>query len=573
MKEKKYYAMKQEELFQKLKTTKNGLTSKEVTRKLEKDGLNELPHKKPDSILKIFIGELLDPIVLLLIVAIIASVIVGEYVDAIAIIVIITIDLIMGTFQEKKANNTAEALSNLVREKVRVLRDEKEILVDSTEVVVGDYVFLESGDKIAADIRIIDSHNFTVDESILTGESLAVEKNSKKLEDKELAINKQTNIVFAGTSVATGRATGLVIATGINTQIGFIATTINETKEEKSPLTIRVEKFSKQITILIIIISIIIAVILASKKMPAQEILLSVIALGVSAMPEGLPLALTMALTIASNKMAKQKVVAKKLHSVESLGSCTVIASDKTGTLTVNEQTAKKIVLPDNSEYMITGTGYNTKGEVIGEKLKLAQEIAELGVLNNEAKFSSSEIIGDSIDIAFLVLGEKMKVKTDNIKIVETIPYESENKYSAVFYKKGKDTYCTIKGSIEKVLSFSKSINLLKSFNTKKLESQNEQLAKEGYRVIALAVGKVETKDTYTEDDIKDLKFMGLVGFIDPIRKEAVGAINKCRDAGIKVLMITGDHPLTAYKISQDLKLTESFNEVTTGDEVEEYLA
>lgn len=572
MKEKNYYAMKQEELFQKTKTTSNGLSQKEARKKLERDGLNELPRKKPDSVFKIFFNELMDPIVLLLIVAIIASIIVGEYIDAIAITVIITIDLLMGTFQEKKANNTAEALSNLVREKVKVLRDGKEILIDSTELVVGDYVFLESGDKIAADIRIIEAHNFTVDESILTGESLAVEKNSKKLEDKDLAINKQTNMVFAGTSVATGRACGIVTGIGVNTQIGLIATTINETKEEKSPLTIRVEKFSKQITILIIIISIIIAIILASKHLPAQEILLSVIALGVSAMPEGLPLALTMALTIASNKMAKQKVVAKKLYSVESLGSCTVIASDKTGTLTVNEQTAKKIVLPTKNEYMISGTGYNTKGEVVGEKLSLAKEIAELGVLNNEAKFSTSEIIGDSIDIAFLVLGEKMKVNTDNIDILETIPYESENKYSAVFYKKGKKTYCTIKGSIEKVLSFCNSINGLKGFDTKKLENQNESLAKEGYRVIALAVGEVKEKDEYTEQDIKGLKFMGLVGFIDPIRKEAVSAIDKCREAGIKVLMITGDHPLTAYKISQDLKLTNSFDEVTTGDEVEEYL-
>ena len=572
MKEKKFYAMKHEELFQKTKTTKNGLTSKEAQRKLEKDGLNELPHKKPDSIIKIFFGELMDPIVLLLIVAIIASITVGEYVDAIAITVIITIDLLMGTFQEKKANNTAEALSNLVREKVKVLRSEKEILIDSTELVVGDYIFLESGDKIAADIRIIEAHNFTVDESILTGESLAVEKNSKKLDDVELAINKQTNMVFAGTSVATGRACGIVTSIGINTQIGLIATTINETKEEKSPLTIRVEKFSKQITILIIIISTIIAIILASKHMPTEEILLSVIALGVSAMPEGLPLALTMALTIASNKMAKQKVVAKKLYSVESLGSCTVIASDKTGTLTVNEQTAKKIVLPNRNEYMISGTGYNTNGEVVGEKLSLAKEIAELGVLNNEAKFSTSEIIGDSIDIAFLVLGEKMKVKTDSIKILETIPYESENKYSAVFYKKGKENFCTIKGSIEKVLSFCNSINGLKEFDTKKLEKQNESLAKEGYRVIALAVGEVKEQDEYSEKDIKNLKFMGLVGFIDPIRKEAVSAINKCCEAGIKVLMITGDHPLTAYKISQDLKLTNSFEEVTTGDEVEEYL-
>ena len=289
MKEKMFYSMKHEELFQKLKTSTTGLSTKEASRRLERDGLNELPHKKPDSVLKIFIKELLDPIVLLLIVAIIASLIVGEYIDAIAIAFIITVDLIMGTFQEKKANNTAEALSNLVREKVKVLRDEKEVLVDSTELAVGDYVFLESGDKIAADIRIIEAHNFSVDESILTGESLAVEKNAKKLDNKEFAINKQTNMVFAGTSVTTGRARGIVVATATNTQIGLIATTINETKEEKSPLTIRVEKFSKDITILIVIISIIIAMILISKHMPADEILLSVIALGVSAMPEGLP--------------------------------------------------------------------------------------------------------------------------------------------------------------------------------------------------------------------------------------------------------------------------------------------
>ena len=572
MKEKYVYSLKQDEVYQKYKTNKEGLTSREAKKRIEKYGFNELPHKKPDSILKIFFSELMDPIVLLLIVAIIASLIVGEYVDAIAITVIITIDLIMGTFQEKKANTTAEALSNLVREKVKVLRDGEEQLIDSKEITVGDYVFLESGDKIAADIRIIEAHNFTVDESILTGESLAVEKSGKRLDNKKIAINGQTNMVFAGTNVATGRAQGIVIGVGLNTEIGLIANTINETKEEKSPLTIRVEDFSKQITVLIIVISIIIGIILVNKHMPFNEILLSVIALGVSAMPEGLPLALTMALTIASNKMAKQKVVAKKLHSVESLGSCTVIASDKTGTLTVNEQTARKILLPNNQEYMITGTGYKTDGEVVGKKLELAKEISFLGVINNEAKFTHSERIGDSIDIAFLVLGEKLKIKTDDIEILETIPYESANKYSAVFYKKGKDTYCTIKGSIEKVLSFCSSINMSKSFDTKKLEEQNEKLAEEGYRVIAIANGKINSSDEYTEDNIKDLKFMGLVGFIDPIRKEAVSAIKKCSSAGIKVLMITGDHPKTAYKISKDLELTDTYDEVTTGDEVEEYL-
>ena len=572
MKEDRYYAYTEDEIYKRFQTSIYGLTSKEAQKRILSNGLNELPKKKPDSILKIFINELLDPIVLLLIVAIIASIIVGEYVDAGAITFIILVDLIMGTFQEKKANTTAESLSSLVKEKVKVQRDGKEILIDSSELTLGDLVYLESGDKISADLRIVESHNFTVDESILTGESIAVEKNSKQKSNKDLSINEQDNMLFAGTSVVTGRAKAIVVRIALNTEIGKIAHTINETKEEKSPLTIRVEKFSKQITILIVIISILITILLSTKGLPINEILLSVIALAVSAMPEGLPLALTMALTIASNKMAKHKVVAKKLYSIESLGSCTVIASDKTGTLTVNEQTAKKILLPNGNEYAISGAGYNTKGEIAGKDIKYAQEIALLGQINNEAKFTKKEHIGDSIDIAFLVLGEKAKTNIDNIEILETIPYESANKYSAVFYKKNNETFCTIKGSLEVVTDFCNKINFRKTKDIKLLEEQNESLAKDGYRVIALANGKIEEKENYSEKDIKDLTFMGMVGFIDPIRKEAIPAINKCRTAGIKVLMITGDHPLTAFKIAKDLKLTKDYSDVTTGKEVDEYL-
>ena len=574
MKNDRYYSMSIEETKQKLQTNEEGLSNKEAKKRLEKYGLNELPKKKPDSIFKIIFKEITDPIILLLIVAIIASLLVGEVVDAVAIFLIILVDLIIGTVEEKKANNTAEALSNLVREKVKVIREGKEILIDSTEITVGDYILLESGDKIAADLRLVEEHNFTVDESILTGESLPVEKTVKSMENKELAITSQANMLFAGTSVVTGRAKAYVTAVALQTEIGKIASTIHNTKEEKSPLTIRIDKFSKQISIIIVIISIIIAALLISKGNSSfNEILLSVIALAVSAMPEGLPLALTMALTIASNKMAKRKVVAKQLYSVESLGSCTVIASDKTGTLTVNEQTAKKIVLPNGAEYMVTGSGYNLDGEVVGENLEYVKEIAKYGKINNEAKFDEKTHIGDSVDIAFLVLAGKLKVKTNDMEVVESIPYESENKYSAVFYKKGNETYCTIKGSMEVVASFCNKTNLRKSFDMKVLEEQNEALAKDGYRVIAVANGKIAEKDEYTEKDIKGLTFMGLVGFIDPIRKEAVEAIKKCRGAGIKVLMITGDHPLTAYKISQDLKLTNTYDDVTTGTEVEEYLA
>lgn len=572
MKNNRYYAMSEEELLTRFKSSRDGLDIKEVTRRINKYGNNELPRKAPDSVLKIFFSELLDPIVLLLIIAVIASFLVGEVIDGIAIIFIILVDLVIGTFQEKTANNTAEALSNLIKEKVKVIRSGREELIDTTGITIGDIILLTSGDKISADIRILSSSNLTINESTLTGESLPIEKNSRVLSNTELTINEQNNMLFAGTSVITGRAIGIVVGTSLNTEIGKIANTINETKEEKSPLTIRVEEFSKQISLLIIIIAFIIAILLVFKGLPFNEILLSVIALAVSAMPEGLPLALTMALTIASRNMAKNKVIVKKLHSVESLGSCTVIASDKTGTLTVNEQTAKKILLPNNNEYIISGTGYNTKGEIIGKDLKFAKDLIVLGQINNEAKFTKDEIIGDSIDIAFLVLSKKAKTDITDIEVIDSIPYESKNKYSAVFYRKDNETYCTIKGSLEVVLSFCNKANLTKTLNKKHLEEQNLSLARDGYRVIALANGKIKNSSSYCEKNIKNLTFMGMIGFIDPIRKEAPKAIKKCQKAGIKVLMITGDHPLTAFKIAKDLKLVDDYSKVATGKDLEKYL-
>ncbi len=568
-----WYQMTRDELFTKLKTDENGLTNKEANQRLEKFGNNTLPKKKKDSVLKIFLNEFKNPILILLLVAVIASLIGNEPIEALAIILIVLVDVSLGTYQENKANNTAEALSRLVTVKTKVLRNGKEIVIDSANVVPGDYVFLESGDKISADLRIIEAHNFTVDESILTGESLAVNKHADPIKTDKLSISDQKNMLFSGTSVVTGRAKAIVVATALKTELGKIADTINNTKEELSPLTIRVNKLSSQISILVVIVALLITVLLVSKGVPYNEIFLSVVALAVSAMPEGLPLALTMALTIASNHMAKKQVVAKKLYSVESLGSCTVIASDKTGTLTVNEQTAKKIVLPNNLEYDITGVGYEIEGSITGEKLDYAKELALLGTINNEATLTEEERFGDSIDIAFLVLGKKAKVKTDDIKIIDSIPYESENKYSAVFYEKNGETYCTIKGSLEKVLGFCSDSNLVNKHNEKKLNEQNETMAKEGLRVITIANGKIKKKDSYTESDIKDLTFMGMVGFIDPIRKEVVASIRQCRGAGIKVLMITGDHPLTAFAIAKDLKLTSSYERVTTGDEVDEYLA
>ena len=568
-----YYKKEIEEVTKELKTSSSGLTDKEAQERIQKYGRNILPRKKKDSVFKIFFNEFKDPIVILLLFAILASFLVGEYIDAIAILVIILIDIIMGTYQENKANNTAEALEKLVMVKTRVMRNGKEVEIDSSEITVGDYLILESGDKIPADLRIVEAHNLMVDESILTGESLQVNKNAETINKDKVAINEQSNMLFSGTNIVTGRTHAIVVAVGLNTEIGKIANSINNAEDTKSPLTIRVEKFSKQISLLVLVIAAIITLLLVSKGVAYHEIFLSVIALAVSAMPEGLPLALTMALTIASNKMAKKNVVVKKLNSVESLGSCTIIASDKTGTLTVNEQTAKKILLPNNTEYEVTGTGYEFAGQIKGENIQYAKEIAFLGTLNNEAVIEKDELIGDSIDLAFLILGKKAKVNIKDVNVLDIIPYESENKYSAVFYEKDDEVYCTVKGSLEVVRKFCSKCNLVKDTNAlAQLDEQNEKLAADGYRVISVANGKIPKKNNYSEKDIKALTFMGMVGFIDPIRKEAVASIQECRDAGIKVLMITGDHPLTAFSIAKDLKLTNTIDEVTTGDEVEQYL-
>ena len=564
-----FYNKQIKDIEKELNTNKNGLSKVESKKRLNKYGYNILPKKEKDSIIKIFINELKDPMIILLLFAIIISFLTREIIDAVAILIIVLIDASIGTYQENKANKTVESLTKLVSTKVKVIRDKNLKYIDASNLTIGDIVHLESGDKISADMRIIESSNLMVDESILTGESVQVSKDNKIINRNDAIISEQTNMLFSGTTIVKGRAVAIVTGVGLNTEIGKIADTLNTKEEEKSPLTIRVEKLSKQISMMVIIIAIIITGILISKNIPANEIFLSVIALAVSAMPEGLPLAITMALTIASNKMAKKSVIVRDLKSAESLGSCTVIASDKTGTLTLNQQTAKVIVLPNNDKYDITGTGYDLEGSIEGKNIQKAKDIALLGTINNEAKVDKDSVVGDSIDIAFKILGIKSKVNTDDIKILEIIPYESENKYSAVFYEKDNKKYCTVKGSLEVVKSFCKNIDLVKDkIDSNILEEQNEKLASQGYRVIALANGEIKT-NKYDKDSIKNLTFKGLVGFIDPIRKEVIKSIDNCKNAGIKVLMITGDHPLTSYSIAKELNLVDNYNEVTTGKEID----
>ena len=562
-----FYKKETEEVLQELHTSENGLNNNEVQKRKEKYGRNELPKKKRETVWHIFFNEFKDPIVILLMVAILASFIVGEVMDAVAILFIVLLDACMGTYQENKANKTAEALANLVKTKVAVIRNGKTISVDAEEVTIGDIVLLESGDKVSADIRLLETYNLKINESVLTGESTEVHKIAEALLDEELTISDQKNMAFSGTTVVRGRAKGVIVGIGLNAELGKIADSMNQTEDEKSPLTIRVEKLSKQISILVLIIAVLIATLLIIKDVPYDEIFLSVIALAVSAMPEGLPLALTMALTIASNKMAKKNVIVRKLNAAESLGSCTVIASDKTGTLTINEQTAKKIIFPDDREYIVDESGIVGEEKLDTSSKKDIAGLAFLGGINNEASIEDGKKEGDAIDVAFLIFAKKLNVTLTDAKIITMLPYESENKYSAVFYEQDGETYATVKGSLETVCSFCDKVD------EKNLNKQNEALAKDGFRMIALASGRVPKKNEYTASDLKNLTYKGMLAFIDPIRKEAISSIKECREAGIKVLMITGDHPLTALSIAKDLGLATKESEVTTGLEIESEFA
>ena len=397
---------------------------------------------------------------------------------------------------------------------------------------------------------------------------------------KNTELAERLNIAFAGTVVTNGRGKGVVIGVGKDTEFGKVAENVLQTEDTKSPLEIKLSKFSRQISIGFIILAIILAIILYLKNYAISEIFSAVIALTISAIPEGLTIAMTIVLSIASNKMARKNVIIKKLNSVESLGSCTVIATDKTGTLTANEQTAKKIIFPSNKIVYIKGIGYNDVGEIKYEG-NLANEIKTLGLMgmiNNEAslklenhKWSHS---GDAIDTAFLALGLKASIN-DVPKAEYRIAYEPAQKYSAVFFKQKDKMTVTVKGAPERILDFCEYMNIdgeNQKIDKQKILYQNNQLAGEGFRVIGVAKlneNSLEIKKEYNENDIKGLTFLGLVGFIDPIREDVEEAVQMCENAGIKTIMITGDQKNTAETIGKKLGINKIYSRVTPKEKLE----
>ena len=597
-----------EEILKQYVTQKEGLSSAEANARLDKYGPNKLKEQKKNSPLKLFLSQFIDVLIFMLIIAAIASYIIGNHLDAIVILVVVIINSIIGFIQEYRAENAMEKLKSLVHTDAHVKRENNLKRIPSEKLVPGDIVILEEGDKVPADLILIESYDLRVDESSLTGESDFVKKDTnygniedfsnkiKDIKNYSKEENIQSKLVSMNSNVIFGKGTGVVIATGMETTIGRIATMIQE-DEEETPLTIKVGKLGKRIGILSIIVCIFVFFIDFFQAMDILESFMTAVSLAVAAIPEGLPAVLTLTLALGMQKMAKSNAIVKKLSSVETLGSCTYICTDKTGTLTENKMTVRTPFLTSQENGVL------------------------IAGLCNGVRYEDDELIGNPTDLASYYFAldndfENLKANRNFEKELE-IPFDSNRKrmtfiYSEADDENNKDYYVLTKGAPELILDlsakidFNGHINNFDDYTKKEIMREIDRMTRMSLRVIALAYNKIDTEEYEKVSDLdnkeiekgdseihrtysknrhhgesfeKDLIFAGLLGIMDPPRAEAIDAIADCQKAGINVVMITGDHKDTATAIAMELGILprdyyiheENYNNVIlTGQELED---
>ncbi|MBN1298547.1 MAG: HAD-IC family P-type ATPase, partial [Actinobacteria bacterium] len=582
-----------EETINEYETGRNGISNEEALARQKKFGSNELPGKQVLSLWKIILHQFKSPLIYILIVAAAISLIIREFKDSAFIFMIILLNAFLGAFQEYRAEKSAASLQDFLKITVRVIREGKRTGIYAEELVPGDIVLISQGSKIPADLRLIEASNLTIDESLLTGESNPEEKHTGAV-NEDVDISNCANIAFAGTRAITGKGIGVVTRTGMHTELGRIAKSVYTTESVKTPLVIRMEKFSKQIGFVVLGISLIIGIIMFFTGTPYIDIFLLITALAVSSIPEGLPVAITVALSISTNRMSKRNVIVRKLAAVESLGSCTLIASDKTGTLTVNRQSARLIVSSSGNSFIIKDEANagkeNPESNKINEKkqgcIEEFESIIAAAVIDNDAIITKginkeTKFDGNPIDTALLKLSQNCGL--DPAKIRESvytageIPFSSEFKFSAKIYKKEGSMMIAAKGAPEVIIPMCRNIrknSSLQKIDATTLYKDTDKITAKGYRVIAIAEGILDENrhsSLLKKPDMKKLPpltFLGLVGFIDPLRPDTASAVNECKDAGIKVVMITGDHPLTAGAIAKEIGIISDSKDVTVGKEL-----
>ena len=550
----------------------NGLSSADAKLILEKNGPNKLQGKKKKSTFQLFLSQINDAMIYILLVAAVISAIVGEISDAIIILIVIFVNAIIGVIQESKAEKALEALKSMSTPKALVKRDGSIIEIPSEEVVVGDIVIIDAGRYIPADLRLIESANLKIEESAFTGESVPAEKNSDIInEENDVPIGDQHNMAFMSTLATYGRGTGIVIATGMDTQIGKIAKMLDAEDENTTPLQKKLAQLGKTLGFAAVGISIVMFIVSMFQGRDFLEMFMTSISLAVAAIPEGLPAIVAIVLALGVQRMIKENAIIRKLPSVETLGSVNIICSDKTGTLTINKMTVKK--------FYINGETKNL--EEIDIKNDESKLLVDGMILCNDATSKDGVQTGDPTEVALIDVGNKINIFKEDLnkahKRVNEIPFDSDRKLMTTVNTYDKVFNVFTKGAIDSILKISNKILIngeIKDFTKEEKEKvlmASNLMSDDALRVLALGYKVIDTEHVAIDDLEKDLIFVGLMGMIDPPREEVKGSIQVSKNAGIRTIMITGDHKNTAVAIAKELGIANDISEAMSGSEIDTY--
>lgn len=574
-----WHALRAGAVLRRLESTEAGLSGTEAAARLARDGRNLLPTQVPPGVLAIGLRQLKSPLIYVLLAAAVVALFLGEVSDTLFIAVVLAINSVVGGWQEWHAEQQRHGLQRMLRISATVLRDGRWLDRDAADIVTGDIVSLESGQRVPADLRLLETRDLEHDESLLTGESLPVAKDAAWVGAPETRQAERRNMAWAGSSVARGRGHGVVVATGATTVVGQLAISITAADTGTPPLVERMERFSRTIAWSVLVAAALIGIVaVLVHEASIGTMFMSGVALAVSAIPEGLPVAITVALAVGARRMAGRGAIVRRLPAVEGLGSCTLIASDKTGTLTCNELTVRELWLADGTRAVVTGSGYAPDGRienVTGEPIAIddarLHELLSIAAACNEGHMRRHDGAwtwrGDPTDVALLALARKGGVEREAFvarhPAVGGIAFEPEHRYSASVHERGRETWTAVKGAPERVLTM---CDMDEAQRRLALATATE-MASRGLRVLALASGcRPAGKDPVVPPS--GLRWAGHVGLIDPLRPEAADAVRRCTAAGVRVIMLTGDHPVTALAIARELGIAERVDDVVHGPDL-----
>lgn len=565
----KYFCKTTQESLNDFNVSKSGLSSKQAKENLEAYGLNELNQKKKKSIIQVFFSQFKDLLIFILIAAGIISMLSNNVESTIVIFAVIILNAILGTVQHFKAEQSLDSLKALSAPSAKVIRDGKKIEIPSKNVVPGDILVLEAGDLITADGRVIESYSLQVNESSLTGESLSVDKVTDKIESQEVALGDQKNMVFSGSLVIYGRALVVVTSTGMKTEIGKIATLMEETQEKKTPLQVSLDDFSKKLAIIILGICVIVFGLSLYRKMPVLDSLMFAVALAVAAIPEALSSIVTIVLALGTQKMAKENAIIKKLRAVEGLGSVSIICSDKTGTLTQNKMTVRKIYVD----------GKLINGSEISLNNKVEEYLIKNSILCNDSTSKDGKEIGDPTEVALVNLGHEILINEVELRSkyerLAEIPFDSDRKLMSTLHKIDNKNIMFTKGALDVILDrvkfimTSDGVRELTENDKNEILDVNRRLSESGLRVLSFAYKELNEIKELNLNDEYNYTFIGLISMIDPPREESKQAVADCIMAGIKPIMITGDHKITASAIAKEIGILRDGDRAIEGLEID----